>query len=101
MTDAELAKPHQAPIRRDWLSKSIAGVTLGFTLAIGCSGLLLAALSGLPPPLRAQFAMWLVVPLWFALLAACYALRSGMRAWLWLGGGNLIVFGLTALLHHH
>lgn len=99
MSDTSATTPRAAPIRRDWLAKTLAGTLLGFTFAMGCGGLLLAALGGFPPPLRAQFAMWLVVPVWFGVLAACYALRSGLRAWLWLGGANLLVFGLLAFLH--
>lgn len=99
MTDATSSAPRTEAIRRDWLAKTLAGTLLGFTLAMGCSGLLLAALGSFPPPQRAQFAMWLVVPVWFGVLAACYALRSGLRAWLWLVGANLLVYGLLALLH--
>jgi hypothetical protein len=101
MTEAPSStlSPRAEPIRRDWLAKSLAGVFAGFTFAMGCSGLLLAALGGFPPPLRAQFAMWLVVPVWLGVLASCFATRSGLRAWLWLGGGNLAVYALLAILH--
>ncbi len=85
------------PIRRDWLAKSLAGGLLGFSLAMGCSGLLLAACASLPPGTRAQLAMWLVTPVWLGVLSSCYFFRSGLRAWLWLGGANLLVFGLLFL----
>lgn len=88
------------PIRRDWLAKTLAGVLLGFSFAMLCSGLLLAAMSSLPPGVRAQYAMWIVVPIWFAVLAACYAVRSGLRVWLWLGGANLIAGTLLAVVQH-
>lgn len=86
----------QARIRHDWLSKSLAGICAGFPFAMGCSGLLLIALGGLPPNIRVQFAMWLVVPVWLGVLASCFAARSGLRAWLWLIVANILVFGLLA-----
>lgn len=86
----------QARIRPDWLAKSLAGICAGFPLAMGCSGLLLIALGGLPPNICVQFAMWLVVPVWLGVLASCFAARSGLRAWLWLIAANILVFGLLA-----
>ncbi len=98
-TSSPTSSPRAEPIRRDWLAKSLAGVLAGFAFAMGCSGLLLAALGSFPPPLRAQFAMWLVVPVWLGVLASCFAARSGLRAWLWLGSGNIAVYALLAILH--
>jgi hypothetical protein len=98
-TSSPTSSPRAEPIQRDWLAKSLAGVLAGFAFAMGCSGLLLAALGSFPPPLRAQFAMWLVVPVWLGALASCFAARSGLRAWLWLGSGNLAVYALLAILH--
>ncbi len=39
MTDASSIRNTHAPIRPDWWSKSVAGVVLGFSLAIALSGL--------------------------------------------------------------
>ncbi|NSL54459.1 hypothetical protein [Uliginosibacterium aquaticum] len=86
-----------APIRRDWIAKSLAGALLGFTLAMGCSGLLILATAGLAPGTRAQFAMWLVTPIWLGVLSGCFFFSSGLRAWLWLGGANLLVFATLLL----
>lgn len=86
------------PIRRDWWSKSLAGVILGFTLAMACSGVLARLCDGLPLGVRAQLAMWLVVPVWFATLGLCFLFGSGRRAWLWLGLANVLGYGLLALL---
>lgn len=84
-----------APIRRDWLSKSLAGLLLGFSLAIALAGLL--ALAGPGGPLafnKYQVVMWSVVPLWLTILSTCFLFRSGPRAWLWLGQGNLFAHAL-------
>lgn len=86
------------PIRRDWLSKTLAGTLLGFALALGVSGLFAAFSGGLPPAARAQLAMWLVTPIWLTVLSLVFLFASGRRAWLWLGGANALVFGALALL---
>lgn len=86
------------PIRRDWLSKSLAGTLLGLGLALGASGLFNLATAALPLGVRAQLAMWLVPPVWFGVLSLCYFFSSGARAWLWLGAANLLAFGLWGAL---
>jgi hypothetical protein len=41
--------------------------------------------------------MWLVAPIWLTTLSLCFFFSSGMRAWLWLGGVNLMAYaGLFA-----
>lgn len=89
------AASRPAPIRRDWVSRSLGGTLLGFTFALGCSGLLTLALAliGIPLATRAQLAMWLVAPVWLAVLGSCFMFASGARTWLWLGLANLVVFG--------
>ena len=52
------------PVRPDWISKTLAGLLLGLSLAIICSGLLAAWLAGMPLAVSGQLAMWLVPPAW-------------------------------------
>lgn len=87
-------------IRPDWLSKTLAGALLGFTLAIGCAGLFNWLASGMPLSARGQLAMWLTAPVWMGVLSGVYFFRSGQCAWAWLGGANLLVFGFLAALRH-
>ncbi|SMH47201.1 hypothetical protein [Azospirillum agricola] len=85
------------PIRPDWWSKSLAGTLLGFTLAIALSGLFAWAGPGGPRALnKIQFNMWMVAPIWLGVVSFCFLFRSGLRAWLWLGGANLLAY---AALH--
>lgn len=85
-----LAHP-QIPIRPDWWSKTLAGTLLGFTLAVALSGLFAWIGPGGPAAMnKYQFNMWLVPPLWLAVVSFCFLFRSGLRAWLWLGGANLL-----------
>ncbi|MGD9544277.1 MAG: hypothetical protein AB7F41_08475 [Methylocystis sp.] len=88
-------------IRRDWFSKTSAGAILGFSLAIALAGLF-AWLSpgGLTAPNKFQIVMWLIAPIWLSTLSFCFLFSSGVRAWLWLGAGNLIAYaGLFACRH--
>lgn len=83
-----------SPRRRDWLSKTLAGSLLGLSLALALSGLLNLALQSLPLSTRGQLAMWSVAPVWLGVAGAVYVFSSGMRAWLWLGGANVLAFAM-------
>lgn len=88
------------PIRKsiDWLGKSSAGLILGFTLAVAVSGLFAWAGPGGPSALnKYQMVMWLVVPVWMGALSAVFLFRSGLGAWLWLGGANALAYGALFL----
>ncbi len=95
--------PPPPPIQPDWISKTLAGALLGFTFARGASGPMALALHGLKASARAQLVMWMVAPVWLAILAGCYAFRSGKRAWACLGAANgllLLVLGALRLFRH-
>ncbi len=89
-----------APIARDWISKTLAGLLLGLALALGSSGLLAALLPPMPLPVSGQLVMWLVPPVWLTVLSLVYFFASGLRAWLWLGLANALVFGAWRLALH-
>lgn len=86
------------PIRRDWVSKSLAGFLLGAALAFGASGLFNALNVGMPLSVRGQLAMWIVPPVWLGVLGGVYFFASGTRAWMWLGTASAIVLGLLFAL---
>jgi hypothetical protein len=86
---------HKAkPIRRDWISKTLAGISLGLTLGIAVSGVYSSLTAGMPLPIRGQLMMWMVAPIWLGVLGGVYFFASGLRAWLWLGGANALAFGI-------
>ena len=81
---------------RHWFGKTCAGVVLGFGLALALSGLF--AWLG-PDGIHGgggknQFNMWLIAPLWAAVLSLVYLFRDSRRAWLWLGLANAMAFAL-------
>lgn len=89
--------PHRRPLRPDWISKTLAGAILGFALAVGCSGLFGLLTPGLVMGAKTQLMMWMIFPIWLAVLGGCYLFRSGLRAWSWLGAINLLVLGALLL----
>lgn len=96
--DARARKP--APIRPDWISKTLAGLLLGLGLAISASALLASLLAGMPLPVSGQLVMWLVPPVWLGVLSLVYFFSSGLRAWLWLGGANALALAAWWLVRH-
>ncbi|SBV37369.1 conserved membrane hypothetical protein [uncultured Stenotrophomonas sp.] len=79
---------------RHWFGKTMAGVVLGFGLALALSGLFawlgpdgIAGGGG-----KVQFNMWLMAPVWALVLSFVYLFRDSLRAWLWLGAANALAF---------
>ncbi|MDT4834274.1 hypothetical protein FQZ97_679080 [compost metagenome] len=70
---------------------------LGFALAMGASAVLAALTADIPLVTRSQLVMWLVPPVWLGVLSTVYFFASGMRAWLWLGGACLLLYGALFL----
>lgn len=82
---------------RDWFGKVSAALISGFALSIALT-VLFCELVGVKDSFfdaRGQMAMWAVAPIWVGLLSFCFLFRSGMQAWAWLLGANLLVW--TAL----
>lgn len=86
------------PVRADWWSKSAAGLLLGLALGLLAGNFVALLGAPLPPPVRAQLAMWVVVPVWFTVLGTVYLFRSGIRAWAWLSAALLAGTALVLLL---
>lgn len=80
---------------RNWFGKACAGTILGFTLSLGLCGVFACFGPGSVSFFSAQgqITMWLMAPLWAGVLSFCFLFRTGLRAWLWLGGANIIIWG--------
>ena len=77
---------------RDWFGKASAGLVLGFLLALGAGGLFktLAGLDDTFFSTKGQLAMWMMAPIWAAVLSFSFMYRSPARAWGWLALANLV-----------
>ena len=71
-----------------WFGKTLAGLLLGFAIALAVSGLFawfgpggIMGGSG-----KTQFNMWLIAPVWAFVLSFVFLFTSSRSAWLWLGG---------------
>ena len=80
---------------RDWFGKLSAALVLGFalSLALTCTFEALFSDGDAFFSAQGQIAMWLMSPIWCALLSFCFLFRSAARAWGWLAVANL--FGWT------
>ncbi|WP_226662772.1 hypothetical protein [Microbulbifer aggregans] len=83
----------------NWVGKASAGAIAGYFLAIAICGIF----SRFGPlevggfSAQAQINMWLVAPLWAVILSFCFMFRNGVRAWAWLGGANVVLWGILLL----
>ncbi|CAG2140554.1 hypothetical protein LMG26411_01898 [Cupriavidus numazuensis] len=82
-------------------TKWLAGTLLGLPLAVALCTL---AILGLPGGWEAGViaAVTACLPVWVAIICFSLLFRSSRAAWLWLGGANLLCFGLLwalRLLH--
>jgi len=82
-------------LSKGWLGKTLAGTVCGLAIA-----LITSAFFMLPDTHnntvydKYQIAMWMVPPVWLAVLSCCYLFRNALRAWLWLGGVSIAGFAL-------
>ncbi|WP_250458661.1 hypothetical protein [Microbulbifer litoralis] len=81
---------------RNWFGKASAGAIPGFALSLALCGLFARFGPGEVGffSAQAQVTMWLMSPLWACILSFCFLFQSGARAWLWLGGANVVLWGL-------
>ena len=84
------------PIRRDWISKTLAGLLLGAVLGFGSSALFSLLFADIPLSVRGQLAMWLAPTVWLGVMSGVYFFTSGRLAWAWLAGANALILGLLA-----
>ena len=86
----------QALSSRNWFGKASAGTIAGFFLALAVCGVLaqFGPLEVGTFSAQAQVTMWLMAPLWTLILSFCFLFHNGVRAWAWLGGANVLLWGL-------
>ncbi|MFT4257402.1 MAG: hypothetical protein QM599_10655 [Pseudoxanthomonas sp.] len=77
-------------------AKSLAAALLGLPLTVGLIGLVVLLWPG---RLEVVTLPWLLMsfPLWVAVMSLAFLAKTGLRAWLWMGGATLLCFGLIHL----
>ena len=69
-----------------WWTKSLAGLVLGFTLALGLVGLFAwFGPGGIDADTKVQVNMWLIAPIWLSVLSLSFLFKTGLRAIGYLG----------------
>ncbi len=81
------------------LGRCAAGVILGLPLSIAVIGTVILAWPGSSEGVIVPMLV-LFFPLWIGVMAVAFLFRSGLRAWSWLGAGNLAAFALLWLVRH-
>lgn len=79
------------------IARCLAGTLLGFPLAALLLALLLHLLPGHGEAVLVP-ALILFFPLWTAFMAGAYMFRNGARAWLVMGGANVVAFAALWLM---
>lgn len=78
-------------------ARSLAAALLGLPLTVGIIGLLVLLWPG---ELTRITMPWLLMafPMWIGAMSLAFVAKTGLRAWLWMGGGTLLCFGLIHLV---
>ncbi|MDE7546976.1 hypothetical protein PY793_03090 [Acetobacter fabarum] len=85
---------------RQWLAKLVAAIVPGMMFSFGCMAVvgLLCHATGEARTVSSQFLMWLVVLVWLCVMGSCFLFRSGLCAWVVLGGAATVVWALFEIL---
>ncbi|MCG9964161.1 MAG: hypothetical protein ACRDCT_05690 [Shewanella sp.] len=83
----------QDKLQPDWWTKSLAGLILGFTLALGLVGLFAwFGPGGIDADTKVQFNMWLITPIWLLILSFSFMFKTGLRAIGYLSLFNVLTY---------
>ncbi|MFT4179094.1 MAG: hypothetical protein QM612_06480 [Thermomonas sp.] len=76
--------------------KSLAAGLLGFPLAVGLIGLIALLWPG---RIEVVTLPWLLMafPVWIGAMSLAFVFKTGLRAWLWMGGATALCFALIHL----
>lgn len=79
------------------LAKALAAALLGLPLTVAVIGLITLHWPGRPDIITLP---WLLMsfPLWIGIMSLVFAARSGLRAWMWMGGATVLGYGLLYVL---
>jgi drug/metabolite transporter (DMT)-like permease len=76
-------RPLKPKSQQDWISKTLAGLLLGLSMAIAIGvSISLLSLEHVPRMLAPQLGMWCIAWVWMPAFFAAYFFRKGWHAWL-------------------
>ena len=84
----------------DWTDEGINGRVRFINRVWRACEPLAARAGALDEQNKFQVAMWLVPPIWIGVMSASFMFRTGLRAWVWLGGASALGFAMLALARH-
>ncbi|GGP56312.1 hypothetical protein [Shewanella saliphila] len=86
-------------IQPHWWSKTLAGLLFGLMLAYGIVGIFAwYGYGGIDAPVKVQFNMWMICPIWILVLSLSYLFKTGVNAVVYLLSLNAIVYGIFFIL---
>lgn len=89
---------YQLNLKSDWCNKTIAGLVLGYTLALAATTLFSwFTFDDSPHNVHAQVHLWIIIPTWLATITASNLFKSGIQAWYFLSSANVAVYFLLLI----
>ncbi|OUR82379.1 hypothetical protein A9Q75_06615 [Colwellia psychrerythraea] len=86
-------------IQPHWWLKTLAGIVLGLTLAYAIVAIFAwYGPGGINAPVKVQFNMWLITPIWLLVLSLSYLFKTGIKAITYLGAANVALYALFFFL---
>jgi len=86
-------------IQPHWWLKTLAGTVLGLTLAYAIVAIFAwYGPGGINAPVKVQFNMWLITPIWLLVLSLTYLFKTGIKAITYLGAANVALYSLFFFL---
>ncbi|OIQ47202.1 MAG: hypothetical protein BM565_07855 [Gammaproteobacteria bacterium MedPE] len=86
-------------IQSQWVSKSLIGAILSYTLALLLVGIFAwQGPGGIDASNKVQFNMWFTVIIWLCIFSSVYLFKTALRAFCWLTVLNVFAFSLFILV---
>ena len=86
-------------IQPHWWVKTLAGLILGLLLSYAFVMIFAwYGPGGIDAPVKVQFNMWLISPIWLLILSFTYLFKTGLKAVIYLLLANILAYGVFFLL---
>jgi len=93
------AEPALLGLQPDWWQKTLAGFVGGYLLAVALVGIYAwAGPGGIDAPVKTQFNMWMITPLWMLMFSLVYLIPTGRQVMKWLLIANLVAWQILTII---